>query len=82
MTYIKQAKTPTLILHGQQDQRVPIGQAQEMYQGLLRNEVPVELVFYPRAGHGLGEPRHQLDKMKREYEWITRWVLGAAKPVQ
>jgi dipeptidyl aminopeptidase/acylaminoacyl peptidase len=81
MTYIKQAKTPTLILHGQQDQRVPIGQAQELYQGLKRNDVPVELVFYPRAGHGLSEPRHQLDKMKREYEWMTRWVLGP-KPVQ
>ena len=50
-------------------------------QGLLRNDVPVELVFYPRAGHGLSEPRHWVDKMKREYEWITRWVLGT-RPVQ
>lgn len=76
MTHIKKAKTPTLILHGQQDLRVPVGQAQQLYQGLKRNEVPVELVFYPREGHGLGEPRHQLDKMKREHEWITRWTLG------
>jgi dipeptidyl aminopeptidase/acylaminoacyl peptidase len=75
MTYIKNARTPTLILHGQADQRVPIGQAQELYAGLKKNGVPVQLVFYPREPHGLQEPRHQLDKMKREVEWIRRWTL-------
>jgi dipeptidyl aminopeptidase/acylaminoacyl peptidase len=76
MMFIKQARTPTLILHGQQDQRVPIGQAQELYMGLKKNDVPVTLVFYPREGHGLGEPRHQLDKMKREYAFFAKTVLG------
>ena len=77
MTFIKQAKTPTLIQHGQADSRVPIGQAQELYMGLRKNGVPVELVFYPREPHGLQEPRHQLDKMRREYDWFARYVLGA-----
>lgn len=76
MTYIKNARTPTLILHGQVDLRVPVGQAQELYTGLRKNNVPVQLVFYPREPHGLQEPRHQLDKMKRENEWIRRWTLG------
>ncbi len=76
MVYIKQARTPTLILHGQQDTRVPIGQAQELYMGLKKNDIPVTLVFYPREGHGLGEPRHQLDKMKREYAFFAKTVLG------
>ncbi|MGE0556118.1 MAG: prolyl oligopeptidase family serine peptidase [Gemmatimonadales bacterium] len=76
MMFIKQAKTPTLILHGQQDNRVPIGQAQELYMGLKKNDVPVTLVFYPREGHGLSEPRHQLDKMKREYAFFSKTVLG------
>ena len=75
MTYIKNARTPTLILHGQADLRVPIGQAQELYVGLKKHNVPVQLVFYPREPHGLQEPRHQLDKMKRELEWIRRWTL-------
>jgi dipeptidyl aminopeptidase/acylaminoacyl peptidase len=75
MTYIKRARTPTLILHGQADLRVPIGQAQELYSGLRKNKVPVQLVFYPREPHGLQEPRHQLDKMRRELEWIRRWTL-------
>jgi dipeptidyl aminopeptidase/acylaminoacyl peptidase len=76
MMFIKQAKTPTLIMHGGQDTRVPIGQAQELYMGLKKNNVPVTLVFYPREGHGLGEPRHQLDKMKREYAFFSKTVLG------
>ena len=76
MVFIKQAKTPTLILHGQQDTRVPIGQAQELYMGLKKNNVPVELVFFPREPHGLGEPRHMLDKIKREYAFFSKYVLG------
>lgn len=76
MAHIKKAKTPTLILHGAQDQRVPIGQAQELYMGLKKNEIPVQLVFFPREGHGLQEPRHQLDKMKREYAHFAKYVLG------
>jgi len=76
MTFIKKARTPTLILHGQNDQRVPIGQAQELYMGLKKNGIPVSLVFYPREGHGLQEPRHQLDKMTREYSWFAKYVLG------
>ena len=76
MTFIKQARTPTLIQHGQADQRVPIGQSQELYLGLKKNNVPVELVFYPREPHGLQEPRHQLDKVSREYTWFAKYVLG------
>jgi dipeptidyl aminopeptidase/acylaminoacyl peptidase len=76
MAFIKQARTPTLILHGSNDQRVPIGQAQELYMGLKKNRVPAQLVFFPREGHGLQEPRHQLDKMKREYAWFAKYVLG------
>ena len=74
MTYIKQAKTPTLILHGGSDTRVPVGQAQELYMGLKKNNVPVEMVLFPREPHGLREPRHQLDRMKRETAWFEKYL--------
>lgn len=77
MTFIKQAKTPTLIMQGGADQRVPPSQAQELYMGLKKNGVPAEMVVFPREPHGLGEPRHRLDKMKREYAWFSKYVLGA-----
>jgi dipeptidyl aminopeptidase/acylaminoacyl peptidase len=47
--------------------------------GLRKNSVPVEMVVYPRENHGFTEPRHILDKMKRETEWFEKY-LGAAKP--
>jgi dipeptidyl aminopeptidase/acylaminoacyl peptidase len=80
MTFIKQAKTPTLILHGGSDVRVPPSQAQELYMGLRKNGVPVEMVLFPREPHGLQEPRHRLDKMRREYAWFSRHVLGVEAP--
>lgn len=80
MTFIKQAKTPTLILHGGSDTRVPPSQAQELYMGLRKNGVPVEMVLFPREPHGLQEPRHRLDKMRREYAWFSKYVLGVEVP--
>lgn len=80
MTFIKQARTPTLILHGGADTRVPPSQAQELYMGLRKNGVPVEMVLFPREPHGLQEPRHRLDKMRREYNWFSKYVLGVEMP--
>ncbi len=74
MSFIKQARTPTLILHGGADNRVPIGQAQELYMGLRKNNVPVEMVVFPREGHGFTEPRHILDKMQRETAFIEKYL--------
>ncbi len=76
MTFITQASTPTLILHGEEDDRVPLGQSQEFYLGLKQNGVPVQMVVYPREPHGLREPNHQLDKMQRELRWFDQHVLG------
>jgi dipeptidyl aminopeptidase/acylaminoacyl peptidase len=68
--------TPLLILHGGNDQRVPIGQPMEFFRALKDRGKTVELVFYPREGHGLREYYHQLDRLQRQYEWITRYTLG------
>jgi dipeptidyl aminopeptidase/acylaminoacyl peptidase len=78
ITHIDNATTPLLILHGGADPRVPTGQSMEMYRALRDRGVPVQLVFYPREGHGFTEYYHQLDKMRREYDWITKYTLGAA----
>ena len=82
MTYIDQVKTPTLILHGAQDARVPIGQPMEFYRGMKDRGTPTELWFYPREGHGFGEYYHQIDKMKREFDWISKYTLGTKSVLQ
>ncbi|MBI2407445.1 MAG: S9 family peptidase [Gemmatimonadetes bacterium] len=76
ISYSDKVTTPLLILHGGNDERVPIGQPMEFYRALKDRGKTVELVFYPREGHGFTEYYHQLDRMKRESEWITKYTLG------
>jgi dipeptidyl aminopeptidase/acylaminoacyl peptidase len=79
ITNVDRVTTPLLILHGGNDERVPIGQPMEFYRALKDRGKTVELVFYPREGHGLQEYYHQLDRLKRQYEWITKYTLGDDK---
>ena len=76
MTHAHNVTTPTLILHGGSDERVPIGQPMEFYRAVKERGTPVELVFYPRQGHGLQEYYHQLDRLRRQFDWITKYTLG------
>ncbi len=77
ITYVDRVTTPLLILHGGSDQRVPVGQPMEFYRALKDRGKTVELVFYPREGHGFSEYYHQLDRLQRQHEWIGRYTLGA-----
>ncbi len=76
ISYSDKVTTPLLILHGGNDERVPIGQPMEFYRALKDRGKTTELVFYPREGHGFTEYYHQLDRMKREYEWLAKFTLG------
>ena len=68
-------KTPTLIQHGDRDLRVPLPQAQELYQALKpRGAGGVYRV--PGKGHGLSEPRLVRAVMEHNLEWFERWVKG------
>ena len=76
LTYVDQVTTPLLIMHGQNDERVPIGQPMEFYRALKDRGKIVELVWYPREGHSNSEYYHQRDQIRRELEWMTKYVLG------
>jgi dipeptidyl aminopeptidase/acylaminoacyl peptidase len=76
LTYAHKVTTPLLIMHGMNDERVPIGQPMEFYRALKDRGKTVELVWYPREGHGNGEYYHQRDQVRRELEWMTKYVLG------
>jgi dipeptidyl aminopeptidase/acylaminoacyl peptidase len=74
MTYIKQARTPTLIQHGDQDARVPIPNAFQLYQGLRDQNVPVQLSIFKGFGHGINKPKANRAAMTQNLEWFTRYV--------
>ncbi len=77
MTSIKQAKTPTLIQHGELDARVPPPNAFELYQGLQDVGVPVKLIVYKGFGHGLNKPKAQRAALEHNWEWFEKYVFGA-----
>ena len=74
MKYVTNVKTPTMILHGQADTRVPIPQSEEFYQALSERHVPVEFVTYPRENHGFVEPRHIQDRWQRYLVFFGKYL--------
>jgi dipeptidyl aminopeptidase/acylaminoacyl peptidase len=83
ITYIKQAKTPTLVQHGATDQRVPLPNAYELYQGLQDNNVPSKLIVYQGfagIGHGPSRPKSHRATMDHNLEWFDQYLFQSAKP--
>jgi dipeptidyl aminopeptidase/acylaminoacyl peptidase len=80
--YSDRVTTPTLILHGEVDDRCPIGQGEELFEALLAaGKTPVELVRYPGQSHlfpGTGRPSHRVDFNRRIVEWVERHVRPVA----
>jgi dipeptidyl aminopeptidase/acylaminoacyl peptidase len=76
VTFIKNARTPTLILQGEADPVDPVGQSQQLYRPLKRYGVPTQMVIYLREGHSIQEHKHQLDVLERMVDWFNRRVKG------
>ena len=78
ITYVKGAKTPTLIQHGATDQRVPLPNAYELYQGLQDNHVPSKLIVYrgfEGIGHGPSKPKSHRATMEHNLEWFDQYLF-------
>lgn len=74
MTYLKRCRTPSLVLHGEVDERVPVTQGWEFYNGLKMLGVPTEMVVYPREHHGFKERAHQIDLLTRVLAWYDKYL--------
>ncbi len=69
---VARVKTPVLLLHGENDNDVPIGEAEQFFIALKDVGVETQLVRYPREGHGLREARHQVDALERTIAWFEK----------
>ena len=72
VAHVQNARTPTLILQGEKDLRVPRSQSDELYAALRWKGVAVEYVLFPREEHGFRERAHQLEAMERTLAWFAR----------
>jgi dipeptidyl aminopeptidase/acylaminoacyl peptidase len=74
ITYAGKITTPTLVLHGEADERVPTTQGIEFYHAVKRTGTPAKMVTYPRQPHGPHEPKFVLDIMQRHVDWVDQYV--------
>ena len=82
-TYVDRMQTPTLIIHGDEDDVTSISNSRELYRALRERGVTTQFVHYPREGHGLSEPNHRLDELRRCLAWTDRHLnSGNATLVQ
>jgi len=72
LRYAAHVKTPTLFLHGENDNDVPIAEAEQFYIALRDAGVETIMVRYPREGHGLRETAHIVDGVERSLTWYDR----------
>jgi len=81
LKYAKNVKTPTLVLHSDNDFRVPIEQGEQWFRALQHFGVPSEIVFFPRENHNLtrtGEPKHLVESINWQVYWFERYIDGNA----
>ncbi|GLX02418.1 S9 family peptidase [Microtetraspora sp. NBRC 16547] len=84
MTHVARVTTPTLLLHGDADDRCPVGQAEQWFAALRERGVPVRLVRYPGGSHLFilnGRPSHRVDYNERIVEWLEQWIPVDGTPV-
>lgn len=82
MRFARNIRTPLLIVHSEEDYRVPITDAEQLFLNLRKRRVPVEFVRYPRSAHGLsrtGPPWLLVDRLERVRTWFAHWM--ATDPV-
>jgi dipeptidyl aminopeptidase/acylaminoacyl peptidase len=74
LKHVKDCVTPTLIIHGDADERVHPLQGKEMYTALTRLGVDTEFVRYPRQGHSIEERNYQIDLLNRMAAWFEKYL--------
>ncbi|MDX2162956.1 MAG: S9 family peptidase [bacterium] len=81
LAYAHHMRTPLLIEHAEQDYRVPIEQAEQLFAYVHRSGGVVKMLRYPREGHEKsrsGEPAHRVDRLIHMVNWFDRYCKGAA----
>lgn len=76
LAYAHKIKTPLLIIHAENDFRVPIEQAEQLFAYVRRSGGTVEMWRYPREGHELsrsGEPKHRISRLTKMVDWFNRY---------
>jgi dipeptidyl aminopeptidase/acylaminoacyl peptidase len=77
--YVSNFKTPTLVIHGERDYRVPYTQGLQLFTALQLQKVPSKLLVFPDEGHWILKPQNSLLWHKTFIDWIDTWVKNPPK---
>ena len=80
ISYVKNARTPTLIQHGELDRRVPIANAYELRQALEDKGVRVEMIVYKGFGHPITKPKAMRAVMSHNLAWFNHYLWNDPLP--
>ena len=72
--FAREFKTPTLVIHGELDYRIPYTQGLQLFTALQLQKVPSQLLLYPDEGHWVLKPQNSLLWYKTFLEWINNWT--------
>jgi acylaminoacyl-peptidase len=72
--FIKNVKTPTLVIVGERDAECPASQSYEFWHALKTLGVPTKLIIYPGEGHLFIEPKHQADRLEQTVAWFDKYL--------
>jgi dipeptidyl aminopeptidase/acylaminoacyl peptidase len=72
--FIKNVKTPTLVIVGERDAECPASQSYEFWHALKTLAVPTKLIIYPGEGHLFIEPKNQADRMDQTVSWFDNYL--------
>jgi dipeptidyl aminopeptidase/acylaminoacyl peptidase len=67
-------KTPTLVMHGEKDFRVPVSQGFEFYSTLRLKGVPTRLVYFPDENHWISKPQNSRLWHREFFAWIEKYI--------
>jgi dipeptidyl aminopeptidase/acylaminoacyl peptidase len=79
LTFIKNVKTPTLIVVGDSDGECPAPQSYEYWHALKTLEIPTTLVIYAHEGHHFANPAHSRDLIERSVAWFNQYLQPSEK---
>jgi dipeptidyl aminopeptidase/acylaminoacyl peptidase len=72
--YVSQWKTPTLVIHGALDYRIPVTQGLSVFTALQRRGIPSELLYFPEENHWVLKPADSVQWYDTVLAWMDRWI--------
>jgi len=73
INFVKNWKTPMLVIHGQKDYRLPVSQGIAAFNALQRQGIPSRLLYFPDENHWVLKPRNSIQWHETVLDWLNRW---------